>query len=153
MVILHNISKNWLVVRCLFEAIAFLPTILRFLNIYHVFMHHVIILSQNGLHHWIPRGRFTPFSHEIRYSTDLRFLSVVWIFPYFRHFSLFKLKFRHWSSKISDLWRHRDFSSTISESASQSLSDPVAKFKIRPVLSASRTPYSGVPETYRISFV
>ena len=47
----------------------------------------------------------------------------------------------HISYDISALWRHREFSSTNSESASQGLSDPVVKLKIRPALSASRTPY------------
>ena len=77
---------------------------------------HVIILSRNRLHHWIPRGQFTPFSHENKCSTDLRFLSVLEFFPYLRDFYFFELNFRHWSLKISEMWSHKEFSSTNSES-------------------------------------
>ena len=93
-----------------------------------------VIHSNYDIHLGCPPWRFLAI-------TSANPLSVVGVFPYFRHFSLFKLKFRHWNLEISDLWRHREFSSTNSESASQGLSDPVVEFKIRPALSASRTPY------------
>ena len=61
----------------------------------------MIILSKNRLHHWILRGWFSLFSHENRRSTDLRFLSVVGVFPYFRHFP-----FSSWNSDIGT-WKSR----------------------------------------------
>ena len=83
-------------------------------------MRHVGILSQNQLHHSIPRGRFTLFRYQNSWSTDLRFWSVVWVSS---QFGYFKLNFRHWNLKISALWRHREFLNTNSESVNKALSD------------------------------
>ena len=98
---------------------------------------HLIIQPQNRLHHSIPRGRFTLFSHKNSCYTHVRFTSVVGVFPNFRHFSLFRLNFRHWNLKILAIWRHREFSSTNSELVNHALFDSGVKSMIRPGLSAS----------------
>ena len=102
---------------------------------------HMIILSRNRLHQSILRSRFTLFSHKNGCSSDLRFSSVVGVFTLFQHFFLFQLNFRHWNLKISTRWRHREFSSTNSESVNKAPSDSGVKSTIRPGLSASRAPY------------
>ena len=60
-----------------------LPLLLEMMGFYdnnHVIVRHMIVLSQNRLHHWIPRDRFSLFSHKSSCFTDLRFPSVVGVF-------------------------------------------------------------------------
>ena len=69
----------------------------------HVIARHLMILSRSRLHHSIPRGRFTLFSHKSSYSTDLRFSSVVRVFLNFVIFS--------WISDIG-IWKSRPYDVT-----------------------------------------
>ena len=133
----HHILKFKRGLRWTLAVVLFLRIFTWFFDFCHVIIRYTIIRSKNRLHHSIPRSRFTPYSHENKWPAGLQFLSVVGIFPNFRHFPLFKLKFQHCNLKISAMWRHREFSSTNSESVNKALSDSGVEFMIRPGLVRS----------------